>query len=121
MISRSEPLRRRNIRRGFHTVCLRGNAYLGRSAPRGAERPVMHSAAERRNEDKKLDPSVATLPQDDMPNLPSLDNPRFVRYHNAQQVNLLLSNESNCYHLVYLRRQESIEMSAFRGSCADTW
>src|ERR1041385_2352974 len=32
MISRSEPLRRRNIRRGFHTVCLRGNAYRG--APR---------------------------------------------------------------------------------------
>src|ERR1051326_478188 len=29
MISRSEPLRRRNIRRGFHTVCLRGNAYCG--------------------------------------------------------------------------------------------
>src|ERR1051325_5775939 len=51
----------------------------------------------------------------------SLDNPRFVRYHIAQQVNLLLSNESNCYHLVYLRRQECIEMSAFRGSCTDTW
>src|ERR1043166_5447052 len=38
MISRSEPLRRRNIRRGFHTVCLRGNAYSRRSAPQAPEK-----------------------------------------------------------------------------------